>query len=177
MINLYSSVQSVIHSLLNCNRDEMTLFSNNENLTSLFCDLICMGCDFHELLRVFCHNDGLELLNARKVQELLPQPDGTCTVGEKDIRRMILHWTTSKYHTNSIHVIVPEIACHVSNRELGIYPYYSNKNPNNKKAANDIYVLFVMENTTVFADLNRKRSYRFQEVEYDQNSSVRRQPI
>lgn len=177
MINLYSSVQGIVHSLLNSDRNNLKLFSDEANISSLFCDFVSMGCDFYELLRVFCHNDGLDLLNANMIQEYLPQPNGTCRYLEKDIRSIISHWTNSKYHSGSISEVVQEIFTHIVNDEIGIYTYHSNKNPNNTKAANDIYVLFVMQDKAVFADLNRKRSYLFLGGNYDQNSCMRRQPI
>lgn len=158
MINLFTPIQDVIRYLLECDRSEIQLFNNNENLTSLFLDLVKIGCDFFELLRIFClSNNNFSLLDGGKICESLHCPRQICVPHEKNLRKMIPHWTASKYHSAPVEVVIQEILAHIMRKDLGNYVYHSNRNPKNMKAANDIYVLFVMKSGSIFIDLNRRK--------------------
>ena len=81
-------------------------------------------------------------------------------------------WTGSKYRSASIDVVVLEIYHHIADRHIGSYVYHSNRNPKKIKAADDIYVLFVFSSSATFIDLNKKKSYLFQEEPHDKNSRL-----
>ena len=87
-------------------------------------------------------------------------------------RRGISRWTGSKYRSASIDVVVLEIYHHIADRHIGSYVYHSNRNPKKIKAADDIYVLFVFSSSATFIDLNKKKSYLFQEEPHDKNSRL-----
>ena len=77
-----------------------------------------------------------------------------------------------QYRSASIDAVVLEIYHHIADRHIGSYVYHSNRNPKNIKAADDIYVLFVFSSSATFIDLNKKKSYLFQEEPHDKNSRL-----
>lgn len=137
----------------------MRILSGVDNLTYLFCDLVEIGLDFFELLRIYCDNGFLPYFGDVQQPFTFPHPDRFCNLDQKDIRRGISRWTGSKYRSASIDAVVLEIYHHIADRHIGSYVYHSNRNPKNIKAADDIYVLFVFSSSATFIDLNKKKSY------------------
>ena len=78
-----------------------------------------------------------------------------------DIHGMIARWTSTKYHTAPIQEVVRDIQLKCLKKEIGIYTYNSNLNPNKKRAANDIYILLVSKERVCFSDINRRITYQF----------------
>ncbi len=150
----------------------MRILSGVDNLTYLFCDLVEIGLDFFELLRIYCDNDFLPYFGDVQQPFTFPHPDRFCNLDQKNIRRGISRWTGSKYRSASINAVVLEIYHHIADRHIGSYVYHSNRNPKNIKAADDIYVLFVFSSSATFIDLNKKKSYLFQEEPHDKNSRL-----
>ena len=52
MINTYSPMQDILSHLLKEESHHMRILSGVDNLTYLFCDLVEIGLDFFELLRI-----------------------------------------------------------------------------------------------------------------------------
>lgn len=161
MLNMYSPIQEVLFRLLNGDRNRMKLLPDTNGMTGLFRDLLEIGLDFFELLRIFCANDSPPHLDSDEFSFSFPPPDEICRLNEKSIRKVISRWTGSKYHSAPIDSVVREVHSHIAGGHVGSYVYHSNHNPVNKKAADDIYVLFVQPDSSTFIDLNRRKSYLF----------------
>lgn len=108
----------------------MRILSGVDNLTYLFCDLVEIGLDFFELLRIYCDNDFLPYFGDVQQPFTFPHPDRFCNLDQKDIRRGISRWTGSKYRSASIDAVVLEIYHHITDSNLnhtGIYLYSKGK--------------------------------------------------
>lgn len=140
--------------------------------------LVYDGYDFYDVMRVMIEKDlgkcPPDVL--KDLCNLVPNGRKLKTLGAHDIHGMIARWTASKFHTAPIQEVVRDIQFKCSNRQTGLYLYNSNRNPNNKRAANDPYILLVTEQKIRFLDLNRKISYHYtfesEDTTCDQNGDL-----
>ena len=79
---------------------------------------------------------------------------------EKGIRKMIPHWSSSKYHTATIENVCNDIKHHIECGGEGIFVYNSNANTKNKRYYNDTYILLISDSNKFFFDINRKKTYK-----------------
>ncbi len=119
-----------------------------------------LGLDFYELLELFINCDAVTKHSAAYIVENVPNAEVLKDTTEKELRKMIPHWTASKYHTASIDEVLSELQMRIRNEEVGTFFYNSNKNNNNRRAYNDMYVLIVTEDSTFFFDINRRKAYK-----------------
>lgn len=80
---------------------------------------------------------------------------------KSQVRSMIHRWSASKYHTLTINELVDDIIEKVVKKQIGIYYYHSNKNPNRDN--DDLYELVISENEAFFHDIARKKYFTFDE--------------
>lgn len=118
-----------------------------------------MGFNFEEFPDLF--NRILKEAKTTR-EEMFPKRFYSSTqihLSKSQVRSMIHRWSASKYHSLSINEVVDDIINKVQNRELGIYYYHSNRNPN--KNSDDIYELIISEDETYFYDVARRKYYTF----------------
>lgn len=130
------------------------------SLVNLFTDLIYVGCDYYELMELYSEHDLSEselcILAAQA-----PMPKIVLSVSKQNIRRSIFRWTASKYHTNNIVCVVEDIYNKLLLGKSGMTIYNSNRNPRNKSASNEKYVLIIVQQQSLFLDINRKKIVKF----------------
>lgn len=126
--------------------------------------LVHQDCDYYEIMRLllnqkitFCSAE-----DARKLYRIVPRHRKLKSLAPHDIHGMIARWTSTRYHSGPIQQIVRDIQLKCQERQVGLYVYNSNLNPNNPKAANDPYLLLITEEGMAFSDLNRKISYHYE---------------
>lgn len=159
-IELGTPFRSVIIKILSYNPKKLSVFGRTKGKDLFFKDLLTIGCDFYELLELFANCDAISKNNITCIIENIPTAKKITDYSEKGIRRMILHWTSSKYHTATIEEVCKEIKRHIENDAEGIYVYNSNANTPNRKAYNDMYILIIADFEKFFFDINRKKAYR-----------------
>ena len=162
-INLNSPFRTVILKILSYDPQETSLFGRNEHNDVFFQDLVTIGVDFYELLELFISSDAITKHSAAFIIESAPTAEILNEPTEKELRRIIPHWTGSKYHTAPIDEVLCELQQRIKECETGAYVYNSNKNSSNKRAYNDIYVLIVADNSMFFFDINRRKAYKIQQ--------------
>lgn len=159
-IELATPLRTIIVKVLSPNPKMLTVFGRTKEKDLFFKDLLTIGCDFYELLALFANCDAISKNNITCIIENIPTAKKITDYSEKGIRQMILHWTSSKYHTATIEEVCKEIKQHIENDAEGIYVYNSNANTPNKKAYNDMYILIIVDFKKFFFDINRKKAYR-----------------
>lgn len=159
-INLNSQFRTVIVKILSYDPSVTSIFGRDESKDAFFQDLMTLGIDFYELLELFINCDAVTKHSAVYIAENAPDAEVLKDITEKELRRMIPHWTASKYHTASIDEVLSELQMRIKNETVGAYVYNSNKNNNNRRAYNDMYVLLITEDSTFFFDINRRKAYK-----------------
>lgn len=140
----------------------------SEYLSTLAADLAVFlvhhDCDYYEVMRIVLRQgtSACSVENVRKLYEIVPRHRKLKSLTPGDIHGMIARWTATPYHSGPIKEVVRDIQLKCLKRQIGLYVYNSNLNPNNPKSANDPYLLLVAEEGIAFSDLNRKISYHYE---------------
>ena len=150
-IELGTPFRTVIIKILSCNPKMLSVFGRTKEKDLFFKDLLTIGCDFYELLELFANCEAINNESINCIVENVPNVE--------EIRRMIPHWSSSKYHTATIKDICQELKMHIESDSNGTFVYNSN-NSKNKKVYNDTYILLISDSNKFFFDINRKKSYK-----------------
>ena len=111
-------------------------------------------------MELFINCEAISKQNITCIIENIPSVKKITDYSEKGIRKMIPHWSSSKYHTATIENVCNDIKHHIECGGEGIFVYNSNINTKNKKVYNDTYILLISDSNKFFFDINRKKSYK-----------------
>ena len=158
-IELGTPFRTVIIKILSCNPKMLSVFGRTKEKDLFFKELLTIGCDFYELLELFANCEAINNESINCIVENVPNVEIIENYNDKEIRRMIPHWSSSKYHSATIKDICQELKMHIESDSNGTFVYNSN-NSKNKKVYNDTYILLISDSTKFFFDINRKKSYK-----------------
>ncbi len=159
-IELATPFRTVIIKILSYNPKILSVFGRTKEKDLFFKDLLTIGCDFYELLELFANCEAINNKNITCIVENIPTTKIITDYSEKGIRRMIPHWSSSKYHTATIEEVCNELKCHIESDSQGTFVYNSNANSKNKRYYNDTYILLIADTGKFFFDINRKKAYK-----------------
>ena len=126
----------------------------------LFQVLVKTNCDYFQLLSIYSEHE-LPLEEQRTLISLGPLPKCSLSITRDHVRECIPRWTGSRFHTAAITDVIETVYFKLLSANPGMSVYDSNRNPNNPKAANDRYILFIQNDMKVFVDVNRKTTTSF----------------
>lgn len=152
--------RTVIIKILSCNPKMLSVFGRTKEKDLFFKDLLTIGCDFYEVLELFINCEAISKQNITCIIENIPSVKKITDYSEKGIRKMIPHWSSSKYHTATIENVCNDIKHHIECGGEGIFVYNSNANTKNKRYYNDTYILLISDSNKFFFDINRKKTYK-----------------
>lgn len=167
-LNLNIPIRTVIVKVLSYDPEITTVFGRAKDKDVFFQDLLTIGFDFYELLELFINCDAVTKNSIACIVDNVPSAETIKDFSEKELRRMIPHWTSSRYRTASISDVSKELKERIEQNSRGAFVYNSNLNSKNKKAYNDTYVLILTETTKFFFDINRKKAFRLGEVKKEE---------
>ncbi len=159
-LNLNAPIRTIIVKVLSYDPDVISVFGRTEKEDLFFKDLLTVGCDFYELLELFVNNKAINKKSVTCIIDNIPSAEIIYDFSDKELRRMIPHWSPSRYHTASIEDVCNELKEHIENDASGAYIYNSNLNSRNKRVYNDTYVLIIADSNKYFFDINRKKAFR-----------------
>lgn len=159
-IDLGTPIRTIIVKVLSHNPKMLSVFGRTKEKDLLFKDLLTIGCDFYELLELYVNCEAISEKNINCILENIPTAKNITDHSEKGIRKMIPHWSSSKYHTAAIEAVCNEIKHHIETDSEGTFVYNSNANAPNRKAYNDTYILLIADSQKLFFDINRKKAYK-----------------
>jgi len=159
-MELSTPVRTIIIKVLSYDPEILSVFGRTKEKDLFFKDLLTVGCDFYELLELYSNCEAINQKNVTCIVESIPTTKVITDYSEKGIRRIIPHWSSSKYHTATIEDVCNEIKHHIENDSEGIFVYNSNANLKNKKIYNDTYILLIADSNKFFFDINRKKAYK-----------------
>ena len=158
-LNMNSPLRAAILKVLTMDPKEYPILGRSADKDVFFQDLISIGVDFYELLELYISRDAVTANAAACIVDNIPDAKLITNLSENTLKKMIPHWTASKYHTAKISSVLQEIRKLIAEAEIGTYIYNSNQNRNNLRSYNDIYLLIVTEYNAVFFDINRKKAF------------------
>lgn len=159
-LSLNSPIRTLLIKVLNLNGRSAYILGRTKKEDLLFKDLLSVGCDFYELMEIFANCNAFSTNAVTCILENVPGFESISTLSDKELRKMIPHWTASKHHTASIEDVCSEVKEHIEGKSYGAFVYNSNMNTKSKKSYNDIYVLLISEQNIFFFDINRRKSYK-----------------
>ena len=159
-IDLGTPIRTIIVKVLSYEPDIKPVFGRTKEKDLFFKDLLTIGCDFYELLELFANCEAINQKSITCIIENVPNTEIVKGNSEKGIRKMIPHWSSSKYHTATIKDVCNELRQHIQENINGTFVYSSNINTKNKKVYNDTYILLISDSNRFFFDINRKKSYK-----------------
>lgn len=159
-IELATPFRTVIIKILSHNPKMLSVFGRTKEKDLFFKDLLTIGCDFYEVLELFANCEAINERNISCIIDNIPTTKIIMDYSEKGIRRMIPHWSSSKYHTATIENICNDIKHHIKCDLEGVFVYNSNDNTQNKRYYNDTYILIIGHTGKFFFDINRKKTYK-----------------
>jgi len=159
-MELSAPVRTIIVKVLSYDPEILSVFGRTKEKDLFFKDLLTVGCDFYEILELFANCEAINRKNVTCIVENIPATKVITDYSEKGIRRMIPHWSPSKYHTATIEDVCNDLKQHIENDSEGTFIYNSNANLKNKKTYNDTYILLIAASNKFFFDINRKKSYK-----------------
>ncbi len=168
-LSLNAPVRTIIVKVLSYDPSITSVFGRTEKEDLFFKDLLTVGCDFYELLELFANNEAINKKSVTCIINNIPSTEVISNVSDKELRRMIPHWSPSKYHTASIEEVCNELKKHIENDSPGTYVYNSNQNYQNKRKYNDTYVLIIANSNKYFFDINRKKAFLICNKEGEKN--------
>jgi hypothetical protein len=173
MIKLHSTIENLLSVILRSPVAELELLSSKENLTLLFKDLLQLGCDFYELLRVFVNTENVDEQLCEVILKNEVPTDYIYQVSFSKINALIPHWTGSKYHTASKKEVVCDIISKTQLAQPGCFVYNSNMNSRSSRTYNDLYILIVSRQKSYFIDVNRRKIHGlFLDIRYNEIKGV-----
>lgn len=159
-INLHTPMRTIVVKILSFDPEISTIFGRSKEEDLFFQDLLTIGCDFYELLELFINCDAVTKHSVACIVENAPDAEIIKDFSEKELRRMIPHWTSSRYHTASIDDVCRELNERIKNEASGTFVYNSNSGGKTRRAYNDTYVLILTDSDRFFFDINRKKAFR-----------------
>lgn len=168
-LNLNAPIRTIIVKVLSNDPEITTVFGRSKDSDMFFQDLLTVGCDFYELLELFINCNAVTKNSVACIVDNVPSAETVKDFSEKELRRMIPHWTASKYRTASVNDVCKELKEQIEQDNHGTFVYNSNLNSKNKKAYNDTYVLILTETDKFFFDINRKKAFRLGEIKKEEN--------
>lgn len=157
----YLSLNSPIKMLLvKIFKSSLCILGRTEKKDELFKDFLLLGCDFFELLEIYSKCDGFTECNIECIANNVENPETITGLSDKELRKVIPHWSASKHHTASIEEVCLDVKEKITQKKRGAFVYNSNLNSKSKKVYNDIYVLLISKQNTFFFDINRKKAYK-----------------
>lgn len=159
MINLDSPARFMIKNILSCNPAVISVFGRTEKEDLFFKDLLTVGCDFYDLLDLFTDNNINDKNSIACIIDITSPEIEVGNLSDTWLRRMVPHWSSSKFHTAPVSDVCTEIRRHIINGSSGVYIYNSNLNSKNKKVYNDKYILIISNSDRYFFDINRKKTF------------------
>lgn len=159
-IDLGTPFRTIIVKVLSHNPKMLSVFGRTKEKDLFFKDLLTIGCDFYELLELFANCEAISKNNITCIVENIPTTKKITDYSEKGIRKMIPHWSSSKYHTATIEDVCNDIKHHIECDLEGAFIYYSNDNTQSKRYYNDTYILLIIDSQKFFFDINRKKTYK-----------------
>lgn len=160
-IKLHDTIEKLLAVVLDLPEDGLSLLSLTENRGFLFKDLYLLGCDLFELIRMFVQSDGLCAWLCEFILSTVEPTNKLDGLSIGNLSVLIPHWTSSKYHTASKKEVLQDIQFKIKNSKTGGYVYNSNLNVRNSKAYNDLYILIISEEKSLFIDVNRRKIHGF----------------
>jgi len=156
-LKLHNTIENFLVTILALSEETLSFFCTIENQNRLFLDLWNLGCDFYDLLRIYA--------NAEKVNPALGQIVAAKILSDNDIQSISLNklnsliprWTGTKYHSGNKKDVLLDIKNNVLIPQVGVYLYNSNRNTHNPRSYNDIYILIVTNEKSIFIDVNRRK--------------------
>lgn len=159
-ISLDSPIRTLIVKVLSLVGSSSYILGRTKKEDLLFKDLLQIGCDFYELLEVYANSNAFTQNNISSILDSVKTFETITKLSNKELRRMIPHWTASKQHTASIEDVCCEVKEHIRDKSCGAFIYNSNIGRKGKKTYNDVYVLLISEQITFLFDINRRKSYK-----------------
>lgn len=173
-LKLHNTIENFLVTILALPEDTLSFFSSTENQNHLFLDLWDLGYDFYDLIRIYA--------NAEKVNPALGEIVAAKILSDNDIQSITLNklnsliprWTGTKYHSGSKKEVLQDIQNNVLIPQVGVYLYNSNRNTHNPRAYNDIYILIVSNEKSIFIDVNRRKTHAIlRDLSYNKVDSLR----
>lgn len=159
-LNLDAPIRSIIIKILSSDSETECLFGRSAQNDHFFSDLLSVGCDFYDTLELFANCGAVNEKNVGCIIEKIPEYKISDGFSDRTVRKMIPHWTSSRYHTASIEDICRELKTHIENGTDGVFVYNSNLNTKDKKVYNDTYILIIRNSKIFFFDINRKKTFK-----------------
>ena len=158
-IDLDAPIKTIIVKILSYDPEINSIFGRTKKEDLFFQDLLTVGCDFYELLELFANNEAINKKSVTCIFENIPGTEKISDFSDKELRKMIPHWSPSRYHTASIEDVCKEVKQHLTDNSSGTYIYNSNLNNKNRRAYNDAYILLIANDKKYFFDINRKKAF------------------
>lgn len=159
-LNLNSPIRILLIKVYALNKNSTYVFGQTKNKDLFFKDLIALGFDFFELLEMYSTYNLFTSNNIACILDNVENSETITNLSDRELRKMLPHWTASKHHTASIENVCQEIRECVEQKALGAFVYNSNLNSKSKKGYNDIYLLLISKDHIFFFDINRRKSYK-----------------
>lgn len=159
-ISLDAPIKTILARILSSECEAGHHFGRSSEEDHFFRDLLYIGCDFYEILALFASCDAIGKNNYKDIIENIPSFLSVRADSDKEIRKMILHWTSSPYRSASIEEICGQLKKHIKDRDNGVFVYNSNLNTKDKRTYNDMYILLSRKCECFFFDINRKKAYK-----------------
>ena len=158
-LDLNAPIRTIIVKVLSYDPEITSIFGRTKEDDLFFQDLLTVGCDFYELLELFANNEAINKKSITCIIDNIPISEKVSDFSEKELRKMIPHWSPSRYHTAPIEDVCNEIKQHLIDDSSGTYIYNSNSNFKNLKTYNDTYILIIANEKKYFFDINRKKAF------------------
>lgn len=152
--------RTVIVKILDDTPENSGVFGRTKEKDYFFRDLLTVGFDFYELLELFINCEAVTKHSVACIIDNVPDAEVIKELSEKELRRMIPHWSSSRYHTASIGDVCRELKERIESGISGTFVYNSNSGGNARRAYNDTYVLILTDSGRFFFDINRKKAFR-----------------
>lgn len=159
-LNLDAPVRSLITRILSSDFEQQGLFGRTEKNDRFFCDLLAVGFDFYDILELFVNCNAVNERIGYCIIKNMPEYKTVDICSDKAVRKMIPHWTSSRYHTASIEDICLDLKEKIKAGADGAFIYNSNLNTKARKVYNDTYILFIRNSQNFFFDINRKKTFK-----------------
>lgn len=159
-LNLDAPVRSLITTILSTDCEQQGLFGRTEKNDRFFCDLLAVGFDFYDVLELFVNCNAVNEKSGYCIVKNIPEYKTVSLPSDKAVRKLIPHWTSSRYRTASIEDICLDLNEKIKSGSDGAFIYNSNLNTKDRKVYNDTYVLFIRNSEVYFFDINRKKTFK-----------------
>lgn len=159
-LSLNSPIKTLIIKVLTLSGNSAYVLGRTKKEDLFFKDLLSLGCDFFELLEIYANCNQFTTNNIDCILNNVQVFENITNLSDKELRKMIPHWTASKHHTASIEDVCREVKELIEGNSCGAFVYNSNMNTKSKKRYNDIYLLLISMQNIFFFDINRRKSYK-----------------